>query len=157
MKKKTAAFVSAVALCLAVVVILVTSKEDAPISIPDPAVERAAEPESPIAVGFIETKDGQTLDIQMAPGTSNNFGIMPRSKGEMVSMSVSSDQERALVVGIMSVSTEEIYSERLETGTGTITVTVPEDGDYRIYVSNDAIVAAHFQLKLDRALEGPIV
>jgi hypothetical protein len=57
----------------------------------------------------------------------------------------------------MSASTDKIYSEIVTTGTDTVTIIVPKDGDYRVYIKNNATNVANFQLKLNKILDGPLV
>ncbi|WP_277468366.1 MULTISPECIES: hypothetical protein [unclassified Paenibacillus] len=72
-------------------------------------------------------------------------------------MKVESDQEYKLEIGIMSVSSNQVYSEVVPGGTGEIKITVPADGDYRVYIKNHAAKEAHFRLILDEPLTGPLV
>ncbi|MFM1654771.1 M56 family metallopeptidase [Brevibacillus sp. B_LB10_24] len=106
--------------------------------------------------GGISTSNGKDLTVWLAAEHENNFGQAAWAKGETVTWSVACEQVRELEIGIMSVSTEKVYSKRVATGTGTITITVPEDGDYRIYVKNHAKEVAKFLLKLDKDF-GPLV
>jgi hypothetical protein len=125
--------------------------------IPQSAEQTSGAPSSAIESGGIETKDGKNLSIRLTGGAYINFGEMPFQKGETFTLSVISEEESALEIGIMSISTEQVYSDLVKTGTGTVSITIPEDGDYRIYVSNKASDAADFKLKLSKAIEGPIV
>lgn len=125
--------------------------------IPQTAEQASKAPSSAIETGGIETKDGKNLSIRLTGGASIQFGELPFQKGETFTLSVISEEERALAIGIMSISTEQVYSDLVKTGTGTVSITILEDGDYRIYVSNKASDAADFELKLSKAIEGPIV
>jgi hypothetical protein len=78
--------------------------------------------------GGIETKDGKNLSIRLTGGASIQFGELPFQKGETFTLSVISEEERALAIGIMSISTEQVYSDLVKTGTGTVSITIPEDG-----------------------------
>ncbi|WP_139992214.1 hypothetical protein [Paenibacillus paridis] len=106
--------------------------------------------------GSIETNDGKNLSIWMAPMRSNNFGIIPWTQGETFTLTVESVREQELEIGIMSVSTDEIYSETIESGTGSVDIVIPEDGDYRVFIQNNELNKAEFLLKLSKAIEGPI-
>lgn len=114
-------------------------------------------PTSVIVAGSIETRDGKDLFIKLVGGASNNFGELPFKKGESFTLLVTSEEERALEIGLMSISTEQVYSELVRTGTGTVVIPIPEDGKYRVYVNNKSSYAADFELKLSKAIEGPIV
>lgn len=72
-------------------------------------------------------------------------------------MSVESGQENELEIGIKSVSSDRVYSESIPSGTGTVTITVPEDGEYHVYLKNKSAVEAHFRLIMDEPLTGPLV
>lgn len=113
--------------------------------------------DSAIVAGSIETKDGKDLSIWLAAGNDNNFAVMDRTQGETLTMRVESEQEGKLEVGIMSVSTDKIYSKSVPHGTGTVTITVPADGEYRVYIKNHSVEEAHFRLILDKQLTGPLV
>ncbi|OPA73049.1 hypothetical protein BVG16_30745 [Paenibacillus selenitireducens] len=124
----------------------------------DNSKEKATEDQSSIIkLGGIDTSDGKDLLIWLIGGSSNNFGKRDLVKGETITWTVACEQERELKIGIMSVSTKKIYSEIVNDGTGTVTFTIPEDGDYRIYVENNSLDDAHFHLILDEKLEGAIV
>jgi beta-lactamase regulating signal transducer with metallopeptidase domain len=106
--------------------------------------------------GGISSSNGRDLSVWLAAGQENNFGRAAWAKGETVTWSVECEQEGELEIGIMSVSTKKVYSQRIATGTGTVTITVPEDGDYRVYVKNHAKDVVRFLLKLDKNF-GPLV
>ncbi|MBP1994213.1 M56 family metallopeptidase [Paenibacillus eucommiae] len=120
-------------------------------------VQAQASEGAPVEGGQIRTSDGKELSIWLAAGRSNNFGKMAWKKGEPITFSVQSEEIGELEIGIMSVSTDKVYSEIVTTGTGIVNITVPEDGDYRVYIKNNAIDIVHFQLKLNKKLEGPLV
>ncbi|MFC3747640.1 hypothetical protein [Paenibacillus sp. GCM10012306] len=111
---------------------------------------------SSLVLGGIETSDGKKLTIDLAAGRDNNFAKMTWKKDEPIIFSVQCEQERELEVGIMSVSTDKVYSGTVATGTGEVTITVPEDGDYRVYIKNHTDKVAHFILELNKKLEGPL-
>ncbi|MBN2981360.1 MULTISPECIES: hypothetical protein [Cohnella] len=113
--------------------------------------------ESVIEAGSIETMDGQDLSIGLGGERSNNFAIIPWTKGETVEFSVENESESKLEIGIMSVATERIYSRIVEYGSETVAIPVPEDGEYRIYVKNHDSEAARFRLILSEPIEGPLV
>ncbi|OAB40870.1 hypothetical protein PMSD_00840 [Paenibacillus macquariensis subsp. defensor] len=124
----------------------------------DYSKEEAPQDQSTVRLaGGIETTDGKDLAIWLIAGSSNNFGERALVKGETITWNVKSEQDRELIIGIMSVSTEKVYSELVKVGTGTVSLTIPEDGDYRIYVKNNSVSDANFRLILDRKLEGAIV
>ncbi len=124
----------------------------------DDSKEEATQDQSSIILsGEIDTMDGKDLSIWLTAGSSNNFGERDLLKGEAITWTVECEQERELNIGIMSISTEKVYSEIVKVGTGTITFTIPEDGNYRIYVENNSLDDANFHLILDKKLEGPIV
>lgn len=124
----------------------------------DYSKEEATQDQSTIRVaGGIDTTDGKDLSIWLIAGSSNNFGERALVKGETITWTVKCEQERELIIGIMSMSTEIVYSELVKVGTGTVTLTIPKDGDYRIYVKNNSLSDANFRLILDRKLEGAIV
>lgn len=109
-------------------------------------------------IGMIETKDGKNLDIYMDElSRSNNFGELPFEQGESFKMIVTSEELNQLEIGLMSISSEQIYSEVVESGTGSVVIKVPESGMYRIYVNKISSEPAHFKLELGKAIEGPIV
>ncbi|WP_145409082.1 hypothetical protein [Paenibacillus xylanexedens] len=107
-------------------------------------------------IGMIETKDSKNLDIYMSASRSNNFGQLPFKQDESFKMVVTSEKVNELEIGLMSVTDEQIYSEIVESGTGSVTIKVPESGMYRIYVNNLSPDSVQFQLKLGKAIEGPI-
>ncbi|MFE4710285.1 hypothetical protein ACFRAM_05350 [Paenibacillus sp. NPDC056722] len=109
-----------------------------------------------LVLGGIETSDGKKLTIDLGAGRDNNFAKMAWKKDEDIIFSVQCEQEQELEVGIMSVSTDEVYSGTVATGTGKVTITVPKDGDYRVYIKNHTDHAAHFILELNKKLEGPL-
>ncbi|WP_054941318.1 hypothetical protein [Paenibacillus ihuae] len=129
----------------------------APATANDPASVTQTPGDSGIVSGGIETKDGKDLSIWLAAGRDNNFAVMSRKQDETLTMSVESEQEIKLEIGIISVSSDKIYSESIPSGTGTVTITVPEDGDYRVYIKNHSALEAHFRLILDEPLTGPLV
>lgn len=112
---------------------------------------------APVEAGRITTRDGQNLSITLNGGGYNNFAELPFQKGEKFTLSVTSQEERELEIGLLSISTDQEYGEVVKTGTGTVSITIPEDGEYRIYVRNHAADAAEFTLQLSKAIEGPIV
>lgn len=120
--------------------------------------EDANQSQSSVKVtGGIDTTDGKDLLVGLTAGSTNNFGKRDLVKGEVITWTIESEQERILEIGIMSVSTKKVISELVKSGTGAVTLTIPEDGDYRIYVKNNSVDDAKFLLKLDKKLEGPIV
>ncbi len=128
-----------------------------PVTTQEQTSETQTPEESVIVSGGIETKDGKNLSIWLAAGRDNNFAVMRRKQDETLTMSVESDQEIKLEIGIISVSSDKIYSESVLSGTGTVTITVPEDGDYRVYIKNHSALEAHFRLILDEPLTSPLV
>lgn len=71
-------------------------------------------------------------------------------------MSVVNEEEKTLEIGIMSISTKQVYSDLVKSRIGSVNVTVSEDGNYRIYIGNKASEAANFELNFSKAIEGPI-
>ena len=125
-------------------------------------IPRTAEPASKapspaMESGGIETKDGKHLFIWLAGGASVQFGELSFQKGETFTLSVFSEEERALAIGIISISTGQVYSDLVKTGTGTVSIPIPEDGDYRVHVGNQSSDAANFELRLSQAIPGAIV
>ena len=116
----------------------------------------AADAGSAMEGGSIETKDGQNLSVRLAGGASVQFGELAFRKGETFELSASGEAERPLKLGIVSISTGQVYGDLVETGTGTVSLAIPEDGEYRIYVGNEASAPAVFELRLSRAIDGPI-
>ncbi|MGW8444242.1 hypothetical protein ACWGXJ_25355 [Paenibacillus sp. S33] len=110
-----------------------------------------------IKVGTIDTKDGKNLKISMAGGTKNNFGELSFHKGETFTISVESKYQGELEIGIMSITTEQVFSDIVSVEKGEFIIKIPEDGDYRIYVGNKDVKSTTFDLKLSKAIEGPIV
>lgn len=123
---------------------------------PQSTEQTSEAPVSAVEAGGIETKDGKNLSIKLNGEATINFAELPFQKGEVFTLSVVSEEERALEIGIMSISTKQVYSDLVKSRTGSVNITVPEDGDYRIYISNKASDAANFELKLSKAIEGPI-
>lgn len=107
-------------------------------------------------IGMIESKDSKNLDIYMSDSRSTNFGQLPFKQSESFKMVVTSEKVNELEIGLMSMTDEQIYSEIVESGTGNVTIKVPESGMYRIYVNNLSPDSVQFQLKLGKAIEGPI-
>lgn len=112
---------------------------------------------SSIAVGSIETNDGKNLKISMGGGTENNFGKLSLRKGETFNISVVSGNDGELEIGIMSITTEQVFSHIVKSEEGEFIITIPEDGEYRIYVSNKNDLPVTFDMKLSKAIEGPVV
>lgn len=84
------------------------------------------------------------------------FGYLPLKKGEDFSLTVTSKQKRTIEIGIKSVSTDQLYSQKVKSGTGTMITTIPEDGEYRIYVKNhSAAKAVEIDLMLSKTMIGP--
>lgn len=113
--------------------------------------------EAPEVGGFITTSDGQNLSVSIKGKGYNNFAELPFKKGETFTMWITSKEERELEIGLLSISTEQEYGEVIKTGTGEVSITIPEDGDYRVYIRNHDSRSADFELQLSQAIEGPIV
>lgn len=111
---------------------------------------------APVEGGRITTRDGQNLSITLRGNGYNNFAELSFQKGETFTLLVTSKEEGELEIGLLSISTGEEYGEFVKTGTGKVSITIPEDGDYLIYIRNHASVAADFKLELSKAIEGPI-
>lgn len=111
---------------------------------------------APVEGGRITTRDGQNLSITLRGNGYNDFAELPFQKGETFTLSVTSKEERELEIGLLSISTDQEYGEFVKTGTGKVSITIPEDGDYRIYIRNHASDTADFKLELSKAIEGPI-
>lgn len=112
---------------------------------------------SSIKVGTIESKDGKSLKISMAGGSKNNFGELAFHNGETFTISVESEYQGELEIGIMSITTEKVFSEVVKSEKGEFNITIPEDGRYRVYIGNKDAKSTTFILKLSKAIEGPIV
>jgi hypothetical protein len=110
-----------------------------------------------IEVGSIETNDGKNLKISMGGWTENKFGELSFRKGETFKISVVGENDGELEIGILSINTEQVFGYVVNSGEGEVTITIPEDGEYRIYVSNKDEQSATFDMKLSKAIEGPIV
>nr|WP_154892614.1 hypothetical protein [Paenibacillus xylanexedens] len=123
-----------------------------------PVIQESVKSEaSLIKVGTIESKDGKSLKISMDGGSKNNFGVLTFHKGETFTISVESEYQGELEIGIMSKTTEKVFSEVVKSEKGEFNITIPEDGEYRVYVGNKDAKATNFILKLSKAIEGPIV
>lgn len=122
-----------------------------------PVIQDSGPGISSIEVGSIETNDGKNLKISMGGGTENNFGKLSFRKGDTFKISVVSENDGELEIGIMSITTEQVFSDIVKNGEGKFIITIPEDGEYRIYVSNKDEQSAIFDMKLSKAIEGPIV
>ncbi|MCM3173003.1 MULTISPECIES: hypothetical protein [unclassified Paenibacillus] len=118
--------------------------------------EAPLEAEEVNMIGMIETKDSKNLDIYMSASRSNNFGQLPFKQDESFKMDVTSEKVNELEIGLMSISSEQIYSEIVASGTGSVVIKVSESGMYRIYVNNLSPDSVQFKLKLGKAIEGPI-
>lgn len=64
--------------------------------------------------GSIETKDGKDLFIRIIGESSNNFGELPFRKGESFTLSVRTEEESSLEIGIMSISIKLSLSKAIE-------------------------------------------
>lgn len=106
---------------------------------------------------MLGTSDGKDLSVTLGAGRDTNFAVMNKKQGDILVMNVESDQEYKLEIGIMSVSSDQVYSEVVPGGTGEIKITVPADGDYGMYIKNHAAKEARFRLILDEPLTGPLV
>lgn len=95
--------------------------------------------------------------VRLTAGGNNNFWEIGLLKGEVITWTIESEQGRILEIGIMSVSTKKVISEMVNYGTCIVILTIPEDGDYRIYVKYNSVDDAKFLLRLDKKLEGPII
>ncbi|GGG11216.1 hypothetical protein GCM10010912_64550 [Paenibacillus albidus] len=126
-----------------------SAQEAAPTAAPDESVIISGEITGPAG--------GKELSIWMIGGGSNNFGQESWEQGETISFSVTSEQDQKLEIGIMSIATEEVFTETLQTGTGTVDIEVPENGDYRIYIKNHSPDRADFVIKLNKELLSPLV
>lgn len=122
-----------------------------------PVIQVSGTETSSIKVGSIETNDGKNLKISMDGGTKNNFGELSFRKGETFKISVLSENDGELEIGILSINTEEVFSDIVKSRENEVIITVPEDGEYRIYISNKDEQSATFDMKLSKAIEGPIV
>ncbi|MCM3631891.1 hypothetical protein [Paenibacillus camelliae] len=123
----------------------------------NPVIQDGGQETSSIAVGSIESKDGKNLKISMSGRTENNFGEMSFRKGETFKISVKSENEGELEIGVMSITTEQVYSDTVKSGEGEFIIKIPEEGKYRIYISNKDEQSANFHMKLSKAIEGPLV
>ncbi|WP_422660583.1 hypothetical protein ACK8P5_08905 [Paenibacillus sp. EC2-1] len=131
---------------------------DANIEIFPRSEEQASEtPTSIREAGSIETRDGKDFFIRLSGEGSNNFGELPFRKGESFTLSVSSEEVRSLEIGLKSISTEKVYKELVREGTGSVVISIPEDGKYRVYIKNKSSDTAEFKMILSKAIEGPIV
>jgi hypothetical protein len=95
--------------------------------------------------------------LLMSGGAKNYFGELSFRKGETFKISVVSENDVELEIGILSITTEQVFSDIVKSGEGEFTITIPEAGEYRIYVSNKDEQSTNFVMKLSKAIEGPIV
>lgn len=113
---------------------------------------------APVEGGSISTRDGEHLSVSaFRSGEYTNFAELPFQQGETFTLSVISQEALDLEVGLLSISTDEEFGERVKSLTGEVSITIPEDGEYRIYLRNHATEPADFELHLSKAIEGPIV
>ncbi|RXZ79093.1 M56 family metallopeptidase [Paenibacillaceae bacterium] len=107
--------------------------------------------------GGIQSSDGKLLSIWLGANQSTNFGKAAWAEGETITWKVESEDAGELEIGVISVTTNIVYSETVRTGTGNVVLTIPEDGEYRIYINNKSSESANFQLELHEPMEGPLV
>ncbi|WP_221797977.1 hypothetical protein [Paenibacillus typhae] len=110
-----------------------------------------------VVAELLSTSDGKDLSVTLAAGNDTNFAIMNEKQGVILTMRVESEQENKLEIGIMSVSSDQVYSEVVPGGTGEIKIAVPADGEYRMYIKNHSSNEAKFHLILNKPLTGPLV
>lgn len=101
--------------------------------------------------------EGNDLTVSLGAERDTNFAIMNEKQGDVLTMKVESEQENKLEIGIMSVSSDQVYSEVIPDGTGEIKITVPADGEYRMFIKNHSSKGVTFRLILDKPLTGPLV
>lgn len=111
---------------------------------------------APAQGGSIATQDGQHLSVS-AFRRYTNFAKVPFQKGETFTLSVIGEEALDVEVGLLLISTDAEFGGRVNAAGGEVNITIPADGEYRIYMRNHAEEPANFELHLSKVIEGPLV
>lgn len=84
--------------------------------------------------------------MSILSGKEFEIGKATWGKDEQITLSVKSERENELEVGVRSISTGNVYSETVKTGTGTVTIPISVDGDYEIFVKNNSLSSANVSI-----------
>lgn len=97
--------------------------------------------------------NGKEIEIGLIGGADLNIGKEQLEKDRTITFSLESKEESEIVIGIMSVSTKEIYSDVVENGTGIVDILVPQNDEYRIYVKNNDTNSVNLNIELNIQLD----
>ncbi|MGE7948938.1 hypothetical protein [Lysinibacillus sp. NPDC093688] len=95
------------------------------------------------------SQNGKEIEMRLIGGAELNLGNERLEKGKNITFSLVSDEEREIEIGIISISTEEIYSNIVKNGNGIVDIIVPYNDDYSIYVKNNDSDTANLNIKLN--------
>jgi hypothetical protein len=108
---------------------------DSEISFPDRNVQ--------IADDYTDSFDEQgDYVIDLAKGETLEVGKQYVGEGQRVTFNVTSRYDSDIVIGIKSLTTGQVYSEILKTGTGLIVIDVPVADEYSFYIENISLTGA---------------
>lgn len=119
-------------------------------------VENMPTNNSKIAVEAGQAKlspNGKEIEIGLIGGADLNIGKEQLEKDKTITFSLESKEESEIVIGIMSVSTKEIYSDVVKNGTGIVDILVPQNDEYRIYVKNNDTNSVNLNIELNIQLD----
>lgn len=112
---------------------------------------------APVAGATISSTDGRVLDVSLQAEGMINFSVLSLQQDDVFTLDVSGLQAGVLEVGLLSIANNQIHTGTVNSEQNHVSITVPESGEYRIYLHNLANQRAEFQLELGEAIEGPIV
>jgi|GEM_PF-4933648 len=95
------------------------------------------------------SQSGKEIDMWLIGGAELNLGNERLEKGKNITFSLESDEEREIEIGIISTSTEEIYSNIVKNGNGIVDIIVPHNDDYSIYVKNNESDITNLKIELN--------
>ncbi len=120
------------------------------------AFQQNARSAAPVEGGSASTSEnGKKTDIQLIANASIQLGLTTWKKDEVVHFSVESDQAQSVEVGFISTSSKVLTSEIVTTGTGTFTLTVPNDDEYSLYAKNNTASDVRFTVVIDKPMDRP--
>ena len=80
--------------------------------------------------------------IDLAKDATLEVGKQYVGEGQLVTFNVTSRYNNDIVIGIKSLTTGQVYSEILKTGTGLIVIDVPVADEYSFYIENISLTGA---------------
>lgn len=99
--------------------------------------------------GTIDNADIQNIIDPAARGvlnggsayTSNDIYLTEKDD---VLISITNTKDRDLFIGLKSVTTGKVYGETVESGNGTVTLTISTSENYKLYIENESTGSTNF-------------